>query len=409
MNRLQEIEARLAAIAGEIETRGAELTADQLTAFNTEIDGLKKERAGIVTANEQRAALLSSIAEGRAAGATVTPALPTPTPGSTARSAAAAEDDDPTASIEYRRAFMNRVLRGVQIPAELRADQITHTTDVGSVIPAPVLNRIVEKMEAVGMILPLVTKTAYKGGLGIPYSTVKPEATWVGEGEGSDKQKFATGMITFQYYKLRCKVAVTLEVDTMALSAFETMLVNSIVKAMTKALEQAIISGDGSGKPKGVLTETPADGQSLNVIDISYETLTEAEAALPLEYENGAVWSMTKKTFMRILGMTDATGQPIARVDYGISGKPVRTLLGRTVVLHNYMASYAPTLGVGTPFAFMFDFSDYVLNTNYAMGIKRYEDNDTDDKVTRAVMLADGKTVDKNSLVVLKKAAASGG
>lgn len=59
------------------------------------------------------------------------------------------------------------------------------------------------------------------------------------------------GMITFAYHKLRCAVAVSLEVDTMAISAFETLLINNIVEAMTKALEQSIIDGNGTGKPKG--------------------------------------------------------------------------------------------------------------------------------------------------------------
>ena len=46
---------------------------------------------------------------------------------------------------------------------------------------------------------------------------------------------------------------------------------------------------------------------------------------------------------------------------------------------------------------------DYVLNTNYSMGVKKYEDNDTDDQITKGIMLVDGKVVDKNSLVVVKK------
>ena len=54
-------------------------------------------------------------------------------------------------------------------------------------------------------------------------------------------------------------------------------------------------------------------------------------------------------------------------------------------------------------FAFLFNFKDYVLNTNYTMGVKRYEDNDTDDKVTKGIMLVDGKVVDKGSLVTIKK------
>src|SRR5690554_2127943 len=240
--------------------------------------------------------------------------------------------------MEYRKAFMDYVLRGETIPTELR--ETTTTSDVGSVIPQTVLNRIVEKLESTGMILPLVTRTAIKGGVTVPTSSVKPVATWVAEGAGSDKQKKPVGSITFAYHKLRCAVAVSLEVDTMALPVFEATLINNIVEAMTKALEQAIISGDGSGKPKGILTETPPAGQSLPVAAIGYDTLIEAEAALPLEYEANAVWCMTKKTFMAFVGMVDNAGQPIARVNYGINGRPERTLLGRNVVLCNYLSSF---------------------------------------------------------------------
>lgn len=313
-----------------------------------------------------------------------------------------------TDSVEYRKAFMDYVLRGKEIPAELRADAVTYTKDVGSVIPQTILNRIVEKIEAVGMILPLVTRTAIKGGVTLPTSSVKPVATWVAEGAGSDKQKKTTGSITFAYHKLRCAVAVSLEVDTMALPIFESTLINNVVEAMTKAIEQSIISGSGTGQPKGILTETPEDGQALEVSEIAYQTLLDAEAALPLEYEANAIYCMTKKTFMKYQGITDVDGQPIARVNYGISGKPERVLLGRPVVLCNYITSFE-NAEEGDPFAFLFNFSDYILNTNYQMGVKKYEDNETDDMVTKAIMIADGKVADKHSLVVLNKAGSAGG
>ena len=111
---------------------------------------------------------------------------------------------------------------------------------------------------------------------------------------------------------------------------------------------------------------------------------------------------MTKKTFMAYQGITDTVGQPIARVNYGIGGKPERTLLGRPVVLCNYLPSF-DVASSGNAFAFLFNFKDYVLNTNYNMGLKKYEDNETDDLVTKAIMIADGKVVTKDSLVILKK------
>lgn len=397
--RLQEIEARLTAIAGEIESRGAELTAEQIAAFENEVNELKQERAALIAANEQRNNILTSIAEGRQ-GANVVRTFPSP-----AAAGGEQRDNDPYDTLEYRRAFMAYALRGTEIPAEFRADAVTKTSDVGAVIPTTVLNRIVEKMEAVGMILPLVTRTAYKGGVSIPTSSAKPVASWVAEGAGSDKQKKATGNITFAYHKLRCAVAVSLETDTMALSAFEATLINNVVEAMTKAVEQAIISGTGSGQPKGILAETAVSGQALTSVTPTYADLVNAEGALPQAYENGAVWCMSKKTFMQYAGMVDEVGQPIGRVNYGIGGKPERVLLGRPVICCDYVTSFSSAMAADTVFAFLFNFKDYVLNTNLNMTVKKYEDNDTDDMVTKAIMLVDGKVVDKNSLVTIAKAA----
>ncbi len=317
------------------------------------------------------------------------------------------ENEDMYNTIEYRKAFMRNVLSGAAIPTKFsNADANTKTSDVGSVIPTTILEKIIEKLESTGMILPLVTRTSYKGGLSIPTSTVKPVATWVAEGSTSDRQKKATGSITFNYYKLRCAVSVSLEVETTTLGVFETTFINNVTEAMVKALEQAIISADGDGKPKGVLTETPADGQLIEIAladKLSYQILCDAEAALPLAYESSAVWCMTKRTFMKFIGMVDSQKQPIARVNYGLNGKPERTLLGRTVVLNDYMESYVDSPASDITVAFLFNFKDYVLNTNYNMTIKKFEDNDTDDMVTKAIMLVDGKVVDKNSLVVIKK------
>lgn len=412
MKTLKEIEARLAQIKNELNTRAAELTDEEITNFETEVGELQEQRQKLLDSAEKRKKLLAKIANGETVddGTEGDGTAPTVLRNFKGANGEGDGDGDKYNSMAYRKAFMQYVCRGTAIPAEYRADAVSKTTDVGATIPTTVLNQIVQRLESTGMILALVTRTAYKGGVSIPVSTVKPTATWVNEGAGSEKQKHdikKEGMITFAYHKLRCAVAVSLEVDTMAISAFETLLINNIVEAMTKALEQAIISGDGTGKPKGILAETPAAGQEVKSAKPAYADLINAEAALPQAYENGAVWCMSKKTFMQYYGLTDTNGQPIGRVNYGIAGKPERTLLGRPVVCCDYVPSYAASVAAGTVFAFLFNFKDYVLNTNYAMGVKKYEDNDTDDMVTKGIMLADGKVVDKNSLVTIKKLASA--
>ena len=312
-------------------------------------------------------------------------------------------DDNFTNSVEYRTAFMNNVMRGSAMPKFQNADQNTLTTDVGTVIPEVLVSKIIAKAETVGQIYAKVTKTHYKGGVTIPTQNVKPVASWVAEGKGSDKQKTTTGSITFSWHKLRCAISMSLETETMTLDIFESTFVAQVSEAMIKAIEEAIFNGNGTSQPKGILKETPGAGKALSVANgskIDYEFLLKCEAAVDEEYDNGAEWYMSKKTFYEdVLSITDQAGQPIARVNVGINGKPEQTILGRKVNFTNYLPKFESNPSASKVFGFIFNMSDYVLNENLAITVKQYEDNDTDDKITKAVMLTDGKCIQTYSLV----------
>jgi HK97 family phage major capsid protein len=382
MNRLQEIKDRKIEIRSILKgTETVDLTAieKELTDLDTEETEIRKRMniANKINSGEIESTVIEKPGEKRSIVA------------------------DKFDTMEYRQAFFDYVKTGVMNP-EYRASAITTTADAGSVIPTTTLNKIIDKLTSQGMILPLVTQTAYNTGVSIPTSSVKPVATWVADGAGSDVQKKALGSITFSANKLRCAVGVSFNLENMSLSAFEAAIVSNIAEAMVRAIEQAIISGSGTGQPKGILTETPADGQSIEVTAIDYNTMVNAEAAVPAAYETGGVYVMTKSTFMQYVGMVDGNKQPIARVNYGINGAAERSLLGRRVIICDYLPSFSAATNEQV-FAFIFRFEDYVFNTNYSVGLKQYEDYVTDDIVRKAIMLADGKVVDVNSLVVLKK------
>ena len=317
------------------------------------------------------------------------------------------EEEDIYNSIEYRRAFMNLMVNGTSLPEKFRNEAgPTKTTDVAAVISPVVVKRIVDKMQVRGNVLPLVTHTAFPAGISIPTSSVKAVATWVAEGGTSEKQKLGLDHIDIKGYKLKCAVSMTLETSVMTLDVFETYFVNSVSKAMVWAQEEAFFNGTGSGRPKGVLKETVVDSQNVDIAaseEPTYQTLTEAEGLLPAAYETNAVWNMTKRTFMKFMGMVDNDGQPVARVNYGLGGAPDRYLLGRRVVINEHMTSLGATLSGDTVVAFLFDWTDYMFNTNYAMRVKQYEDDDTEDQIAKAVMIADGKAIDLHSLVTVTK------
>ena len=65
---LQEIEARLAQIRNEINTRGANMTAEELTALENEVTQLVEERGKLLAAantQEQRNRILAAVAAGQ--------------------------------------------------------------------------------------------------------------------------------------------------------------------------------------------------------------------------------------------------------------------------------------------------------------------------------------------------------
>ena len=321
-------------------------------------------------------------------------------------------EEDVYSSLAYRKAFMKAILTRSKV--DFRADESTATTDtnISTVIPTNLANYIMEKWEQLGVIYNLVTKTSYPVGQTIPTDGAKPVATWVAEGASSDSQKKTLGgVITFSHFKLRCEIRYTEEVNTMTLPMFEALFIKQVSEAMLRAIEFAIVDGNGTSQPKGILKETPNEGQALSVAatdKLTYKLLCDVEAAIPTQYEATTKWCMTKKTFMAFMAMTDSNGQPIARVNYGIGGRTERTLLGRDVVLYipqtgSTLGNYADTVTTDTVFAFLFDFGDYILNTNYNLGIQNAIDWDNEDHKTKAVLACDGKAILKDSLITLTK------
>lgn len=314
------------------------------------------------------------------------------------------EEDD---EMEYRTQFMNYVMKGTPIKMT-NQDEVTTTDEVGAVIPRTVVNKIVEKIEKIGNLLNLVTRTYYKGGVVIPTSAAKPTASWVAERGDVDTQQKAVGSIVFAYNKLKCKVAISLEVSVVTLDIFERTLIDQVSQAMAKALDEAIVKGRGLTtyhEPKGILAETVISGQNVDVTEsnaFEYSDLIAMEAALPEGYDD-AIYVMNKKTFIsQVIGMVDSNKQPIARVDSGLDGKPSYNLFGRHVEFTSALPAYTGgTVAADTVVAFLFRMEDYYLNTNMKPTIKRYTDEDTDDEITKCIMLADGAVVDKNSLVTL--------
>lgn len=390
--RLQEIETR----KGEIRTLLESGDEVDLENINEELRALDTEEKELRARLEVARGIQTGTVSARSVESTLKPAE--------------TRTVDPHDTVEYRHAFMEYVTRGKKNDVlEFRADETTQLGDIGAVIPTTILNRIVERMRETGRIWNRVTKTAIQGGVQIPVSTAKPKATWVAAGSMADKQKkVVTGNISFSYHKLQVRVAVELVAATVALPVFEATIADNIAEAMVAALDEAILVGTGTGQPLGIVNHTNIPAEQIVKIGAAdfgkYETWTELLGKVPRSYRSGVAIIMNDADWNKyIVGMVDQAGQPVGRVTYGLNGTIEERLLGREVIA---IEEYLPSIDAAEEddvVAILVRLEDYMVNSNMAITYRRYFDEDTDEWISKATMIADGKLADPNGVVLIKK------
>lgn len=306
--------------------------------------------------------------------------------------------DDVFASVEYRKAFKDYIVKNIPMPEKFiqkRANSLTTVADISAVIPTTILNQVIEDMTVEGKILARITQTSYQGGVQIPISEVNPTATWIGsENKVSDEQKAKMeAKLSFAYHVLESKIAIGLLSETVALPVFEATIVKQLKKAMTKAIEDAIISGTGLGQPLGITKYSGLPQRQ--VIEMNADTIgtvsawAEVEAAIPEAYEDGVIYMMAKATWEKYLnGMVDKNGQKIGLGKINEKGQKI--LNGREVLTVDKLPSFM-TAAAGDIFAVVVDLSQYCLNSNLSMFYRKYYEERDNKWVHKALMIADGK------------------
>lgn len=327
---------------------------------------------------------------------------------------AADEEKDIYASREYEKAFMNYVQHNTPIPQEFRNEAAkSTTTDVSALIPTTLVKEIIREMKSYGNLYAKVRKLNVQGGVEIPILTLKPSASWVGEEASEDQKIEAKTKLTFSYHGLECKIAMALLASAVTLDEFKNVFIKLAVEAMAEAIDKAIVNGTGSSQPLGITKDTRIP--SANTI-----TLTPADMASWAAWKK-KVFGKMKKAYRKgdfimaqgtfdgyIDGMVDANGQPIGRVNYGIDGGETYRFGGKTVetVEDDVIANYDDA-STGNVIAIFADLSNYAINSNMQMTTVRWIDHDTNQEKQKVSMIIDGKLMDPNGVLIIKKGAAS--
>jgi HK97 family phage major capsid protein len=391
--RKNEILKRLA----EIKDLLTGTTDIDFSAIEAESRALQAELAGI----ESRAALANQINIGAVEG-TVIPKV-----------TEKKSEEDPYSTLEYRKQFMEFCKTGKMPTLETRLDAFTSTTEAAAVIPTTIMNEVISEMKKRGQLFSRVRKSNIKGGVQVPILSLKPTATRITEATPSDRKKVTVNTyVSFNYYGLECKIATSLIANEVTLPSFESALTPLIAEAMIATQEIEIIKGTGVGECLGVtLDPRVVVGQHITLSAADFTTYEgwkkKVFAKIPLSYRAGGLFIMAAGTFEGYIdGMVDANGQPIGRVNYGITDGIQERFAGKEVMLveEDVVVSY-DAAAVGDVVAIFMKPSDYCVNSNMQMVMYRWLDHDTNQWVDKAILISDGKLLDAAGVIIVKKGA----
>ena len=334
--------------------------------------------------------------------------------------------DDPLSTMEYRKAFKDFVQRGVASNLLKRADAEQVTGDLCILLPNTIVNQIIKDVEKVyGQLYSRVRKTNVKGGIQYPIGAFSASMYWDGT-DGSDKEhgvsdKQKAGVITeyvqFTYHIGEIRIAQSLLQSVVTVEAFESEIVKALVSAYVKAMDVAITSGDGVKQPEGILTAvTNGRIKSSNIISFTAEDMADWKAwqkklfaKIPLSMRKlRPEFVMTAETWeSNIMTLEDTNGRPVYRETYNPeTGDERATFKGREVVFveEDGFKSF-DTASAGDFFGmYWIPEEAYLINSNMQFSYKKYFDENTNQYITKALVICDGKVLDPKYIYLLKKA-----
>ena len=383
MNRLAEIEARKLEIRDMLSS-DAEIDVD---AIDAEIRALESEKSEI----EKRNTLAQQINTGAVVPQNIIPIQVEE------RGVEKMEREEILASAEYRSAFYKKLQGKMLTDAEQRT-LTTASGSAGGAVPTQTLNQIIDKLRQTSALYNYITVSFVPGNLSFVVANAKNAAAWKTEGAAGTAADDTVVTVTLGGYEIIKLVEISAAASSMTIDAFESYISAEIGRQLSIAFENAIVNGDGTGEPTGILAGITwgAGNTSEFTSAVGYDDVVDALALLPTMYHQGAVFVMNRKMLFGGIRKAKSTdGLPIFA--YNPQDRAAMTLLGYPVVLNDYVPDDNILFG---------DFSYYRMNFSQAPTIEASrEAGFTSGKtVYRGLAVADGKPALAEAFVRIKKA-----
>ena len=285
--RIDEINARLAAIESEVE--GA--SGEALTALETEVESLTAERNQIMQDVQARQQLRENIAAGIVSGNII----------ENIEEENTMENRNFTlASEEYRSAFLKN-MRGEEM-SEVEARAFTFlTTNTAAPLPTVMQNRIIDLIGEAHPIVADVYAMNSGSAITVPVGkSIDADAGASAEGAAANELQITFDDVSLSGNDYTANVEMSYKMAAMAIPAFEDYLISKIAERLGAVLAAAIVANIKSG----IATEnTVSTGVNYANICAGFGELKRVGTVV--------VYGTRKGVYNKLVGMVDGNKRPI--------------------------------------------------------------------------------------------------
>ena len=319
------------------------------------------------------------------------------------------EDKTGRASDDYRKNFWNAMRSKAPMPAVTNALQVGTDSEGGYLVPDEYERTLVEALEEENIFRQMakVIKTS-SGDRKIPVVASKGTASWIDEEGAYPESDDSFGQVSIGAYKLGTMIKVSEELLNDSVFDLQSYISREFARRIGAKEEEAFFTGDGKGKPLGVLAAT--GGAETGVTAASSTAVTADELmdlyySLKSPYRKKSVWVLNDSTIKAIRKLKDNNGQYLWQPSL-TAGAP-DMILGRPIKTSAYM----PAIAAGAKTIAFGDFSYYWIADRQGRSFKRLNElfAATGQVGFLASQRVDGKMILAEAVKVLVQKAASAG
>ena len=273
------------------------------------------------------------------------------------------------ATDEYRQNFWNAMRAKVPMPGVLNALQVGTDSEGGYLVPDEFERTLVQALEEENIFRQLakVIQTS-SGDRKIPVVATKGTASWIDEEGAFVESDDAFSQVSIGAYKLGTLIKVSEELMNDSIFDLESYISAEFARRIGAKEEEAFFTGDGSGKPLGILAAS--GGAETGVTAASATSITADELmdlfySLKAPYRKNAVWVLNDSTIKAIRKLKDNSGQYLWQPSL-VAGTP-DTILGRPVKTSAFM----PAIGASQKTIAFGDFQYYWIADRQGRSFRR--------------------------------------